>query len=143
MKTLEMPKLPTLEPLSWDRVPFALSIRQPWAWCILNAGKDVENRTWSTTFRGLFAIHAARGMTSREYDACQAFMRLRGIRTELPKFHDFDRGGIVGIARLTNCVEGCLSPWWMGPIGFKLADVVKVPFRPMKGRLHFWKHGLI
>ena len=24
----------------------AISIRQPWAWAILYAGKDVENRTW-------------------------------------------------------------------------------------------------
>lgn len=24
----------------------ALSIRQPWAWLIINAGKDIENRDW-------------------------------------------------------------------------------------------------
>ena len=26
----------------------ALSIRQPWAWAILHAGKDIENRDWRT-----------------------------------------------------------------------------------------------
>ena len=30
----------------------ALSIRQPWAWAIINAGKDIENRQWPTKFRG-------------------------------------------------------------------------------------------
>ena len=30
----------------------ALSIHQPWAWAILNAGKTVENRTWSTNYQG-------------------------------------------------------------------------------------------
>lgn len=30
----------------------AISIRQPWAWLILNAGKDIENRDWPTNFRG-------------------------------------------------------------------------------------------
>lgn len=30
----------------------ALSIRQPWAWLILHAGKDIENRVWQTRFRG-------------------------------------------------------------------------------------------
>ena len=30
----------------------ALSIQQPWAWFIVNGYKDVENRTWSTKFRG-------------------------------------------------------------------------------------------
>jgi hypothetical protein len=25
---------------------FAISLLQPWAWTILWAGKDIENRTW-------------------------------------------------------------------------------------------------
>lgn len=31
-----------------DLPEFALSIRQPWAWAIVYAGKDIENRTWPT-----------------------------------------------------------------------------------------------
>jgi hypothetical protein len=38
----------------------ALSIQQPWAWAIIHAGKRVENRTWSTRFRGPFFIHAGK-----------------------------------------------------------------------------------
>ena len=38
----------------------ALSINQPWAWTILFAGKEVENRTWRTEFRGEFYIHAGK-----------------------------------------------------------------------------------
>ena len=37
----------------------ALSIRQPWAWAIINAGKDIEYRQWRTSHRGLFCIRAA------------------------------------------------------------------------------------
>ena len=29
-----------------------LSIRQPWAWAIIHAGKDIENRCWPTSYRG-------------------------------------------------------------------------------------------
>ena len=36
----------------------AISIQQPWAWAIIHAGMDVENRTWNTHYRGLLAIHA-------------------------------------------------------------------------------------
>lgn len=36
-----------------------LSVRQPWAWAIINGGKDVENRNWPTKFRGELAIHAS------------------------------------------------------------------------------------
>ena len=30
----------------------ALSIRQPWAWLIVNGYKDIENRDWKTHYRG-------------------------------------------------------------------------------------------
>jgi hypothetical protein len=46
----------------------ALSIRQPWAWLILHAGKDIENRDWPTKYRGPFLIHASKGMTRDEYE---------------------------------------------------------------------------
>ena len=37
----------------------ALTIRQPWADLIMSGAKDVENRTWSTSYRGRLWIHAA------------------------------------------------------------------------------------
>ena len=37
----------------------ALSVRQPWAWAIIYAGKDVENRTWPTRYRGFVIVHAS------------------------------------------------------------------------------------
>jgi hypothetical protein len=36
----------------------ALTIQQPWAWATIYGGKDVENRSWSTTYRGPLLIHA-------------------------------------------------------------------------------------
>ena len=36
----------------------ALSVHQPWAWLIVNGIKIVENRSWSTEFRGRFLVHA-------------------------------------------------------------------------------------
>lgn len=36
----------------------ALSIRQPWASLILAGHKAVENRTWTTTYRGPVIVHA-------------------------------------------------------------------------------------
>ncbi len=48
----------------------ALTVRQPWAWALMEGGKDIENRKWATTYRGPLAIHAAAGMTRQEY--CRA-----------------------------------------------------------------------
>ncbi|MCT9624304.1 ASCH domain-containing protein [Pseudarthrobacter equi] len=36
----------------------AMTIRNPWAWAIINGGKDVENRSWQTDYRGPLYIHA-------------------------------------------------------------------------------------
>lgn len=36
----------------------ALSVRQPWAWAIVAGYKDIENRTWSTPYRGPLLIQA-------------------------------------------------------------------------------------
>ncbi len=37
----------------------ALSIRPAWAWAIIHGGKDVENRSTRTSFRGRFLVHAS------------------------------------------------------------------------------------
>ncbi|HET9893736.1 MAG TPA: ASCH domain-containing protein [Streptosporangiaceae bacterium] len=39
---------------------WALTVHQPWAAAIMWAGKNVENRTWPTKYRGPLLIHAAR-----------------------------------------------------------------------------------
>ena len=38
---------------------FALSLRQPWLHAVLHLGKDVENRTWRSGFRGRVVLHAS------------------------------------------------------------------------------------
>ncbi len=39
-----------------------ISIKQPWAYAILNLGKDIENRTWTTPYRGRLLIHASKSV---------------------------------------------------------------------------------
>jgi len=117
----------------------ALSIRQPWAWLIVHAGKNIENRMWRTTFRGRVLIHASKGMTRAEYDAACWFMGEQGIdHTKLPLFDQLPRGGIIGEAEIVDCVRKSNSPWFQGPFGFVLHNVKPLPFRPCKGSLGFF-----
>ncbi len=37
-----------------------LTIKQPWAWAIFCAGKNIENRSRNTNFRGRLYIHASK-----------------------------------------------------------------------------------
>jgi ASCH domain len=112
----------------------ALSIRQPWAWLIVHAGKDVENRSWPTSYRGPLLIHAAKGMTLSEYDRGAAFAKACGI-VSMPPAEQISVGGIVGQAELADCVRSSRSPWFMGPYGFVLRDVRPLPFTACVGRL--------
>ena len=114
----------------------ALSIRQPWAWLIANGHKDVENRDWPTRFRGKFLIHAAKGMTRDEYYFCDDF--IRGLNVTLPSMSELERGGIVGVAEIIDCVAESDSPWFMGTHGFVIRNAKILPFRPCKGALGFF-----
>ncbi len=116
----------------------ALSIRQPWAWLILNAGKDIENRDWPTKFRGAFLIHASKGMTRYEYEDGCVTAELIAPRVRVPQFGQLERGGIVGMATLARCVGQSPSPWFFGIYGFELRDVLPLPFRPLRGALGFF-----
>ena len=143
-ETLNAEKPPGSAAAICSPVKVALSIRQPWAWLILNAGKNVENRTWPTRFRGWFLIHAGKGMTQEEYLSVKLWLPTIGrsaAAAHLPDFKDLERGGIVGMAKLGNCVTGSDSPWFCGPYGFMLDEVIKLPFRPLKGALGFFNPG--
>lgn len=119
----------------------ALSIRQPWAWLILHAGKDIENRTWQTKVRGRMLIHAAKGMTTREFHAAQDFVVKKvgsDLARRMNRVSDMYSGGIVGSVEIVDCVTSSSSPWWMGPVGFVLRDPRPMPLMPYKGRLGFF-----
>lgn len=116
-----------------------LSIRQPWAWLIAHGHKDVENRTWSTKFRGAVLIHAGKGMTRDEYEDVEAFLALRPeINLVLPRPGYLERGGIVGAAEIVDCVARSDSPWFFGPYGFVIRNARPLPFEPMRGALGFF-----
>jgi hypothetical protein len=115
----------------------ALSIRQPWAWLIIHGGKDIENRSWHTKFRGRFLVHASKTMTSNEFTQALLFCSERGL--PMPDRDDMQRGGIIGSVELVDSVEHSTSPWYMGDKGFVLRDPVALPFQPYKGRLQFFE----
>ena len=117
-------------------IALAISIRQPWAWLIVNGYKHVENRTWNTHWRGHILVHAAKGMTYAEYMQAKAlFHQVHGDKAQMPIPQRLERGGIVGEATITDVVRESDDPYFFGPIGFVLADAKPLKFRPMRGRL--------
>ena len=80
-----------------------LTVRQPWANLIIHHGKNVENRSWATPYRGTVLIHAGQ----RYEPSGKTFAENLGISvpTELPQ------GVILGSVELVACVLDSESPW--------------------------------
>lgn len=109
-----------------------LSIKQPWAWLIVNAPealrKDVENRTWWSGYNGPVLVHAS-VKADRDAMADESIARIldaRGVAL---------RGGVVGITEIVDCVTTHSSKWFNGPYGFVLRNSRALPFVPWKGQL--------
>lgn len=115
----------------------ALSITAWWAWAIVHAGKDIENRTWGTSYRGPLLIHASKKVLLEDWDD------VRDIIEYAPSVHHPavaipqvpPAGGIVGRCVLADCIRDHDSPWFFGPYGFVLRDVEPVEFTPLRGHL--------
>jgi hypothetical protein len=139
-----------------DTLPrLALSIRQPWAYAFCYLGKDIENRSWLTKYRGPICIHASMGMKKSEFDG---FMALIDQILPMPEVADIRaniiynnitksnmRGGIIATAELTDCVTEHQSKWFFGHFGFVLENVKTVPFIAVRGSLGLfdWRKNLI
>lgn len=102
----------------------ALSIKQPYPHHIFHDGKDVENRDWPTKGRGWFIVHA--GVSKSEIDKDDA------DQMAMP------RGGVVGMARIVDCVREMESQWFYGKFGFVLRDAFALPLIPCRGALSFF-----
>jgi len=116
----------------------ALSIRQPWAQLIATGRKDIENRKWSTKFRGEFLIHTGKVMTRDDWDdACDVCQHIG--KSEHPIFKDqLNKGGFVGIAEIVDCVTEIDSPWFFGAYGFVIKNARPIDFIPYRGQLGFF-----
>jgi hypothetical protein len=117
----------------------ALTIRQPWAWAIVHAGKDIENRNWPTKYRGQIAIHAAKGLTRTEYAEMVDYIQHHyKYKKEIPSYEKMIRGAIVGVADLIDCVPSSKSKWFEGEYGFVLKNVRPITPIVCSGALGFW-----
>ena len=118
-----------------------LSVRQPWAWLIVNGWKNIENRSWPTQVRGRIGIHAAATYTRDDYEECAFFVCdfYPKLRERMPAFGVLDRGGIVGETTILDCVTRHSSEWFFGPYGFVVTDSKPMPFIPCRGALGFFR----
>jgi len=127
----------------------ALTVREPWASAIVYAGKDIENRTWQTHYRGPIAIHAGAAFDEADLDLLVKQVKggpkkelrywlKKGMSKHWETFDLADPGNIVGIGMLVDCVDKSSSPWYEGEWGWLIQGVIPIQPVPMKGALGLW-----
>lgn len=105
-----------------------LSVRNPWAWAIAQGHKAIENRSWSTGYRGPLAIHA-----SKTFDraALNEIVERHGLVPPV----DATAGAIVCVVDLVDVVQRSRSRWFTGPFGWILRNPRPIQPIAIRGRL--------
>ncbi len=96
----------------------AISIKQPWATLIVKGIKNVENRSWTSAYRGELVIHASKSGTDADMEAGRRLCSELGV--EFPA--EFPTGGFVGVVDLAGVITtGMVSITTDHPT-FKITD---------------------
>ena len=115
----------------------ALTLQQPWASAVCDLGKRTENRSWPAPDRILgqfIAIHA--GRTFREDAADWLAARTGRMLTR----QNVPLGAVVALARVVEVVqEHPGDPWFVGPYGWVLGEVMALTPVPCRGHQQLWK----
>lgn len=123
----------------------AISLTQPYATLIALGAKKIETRSWSTSYRGPLAIHAAKNMPLWAKMACfePQFMRfLEG--------HALPLGWVIAVCNLTNCKritpdntpgepEFSFGDYTPGRWMWTLENVKEIKPVAVKGKLGLWE----
>jgi hypothetical protein len=127
-----------------------LSILQPWATPIALGLKDIENRSWKTSYRGKILIHTSAKwdrsvkfpinlFNSKQFESLPEALRLQIMNKKLPI------SSIIGEFTLVDCIENSSSIWaaknqwhWV----LKNQKIYKTPITNVKGSLNLWNFDI-
>jgi len=132
-----MPRLKNLRQQGPELIK-AITVKQPWAWAIFNVGKDIENRSWPTNYRGPLVIHAALNFHPEGY----MFLKenQRRFDTPIPNRFDFHLGHLMGMVNVVDCVLEHDSFWkHNNQFGFVLENPHEFKWKKkVRGNLGIW-----
>ncbi len=146
----------------------AISLTQPWATLVAIGAKRIETRSWSTSYRGQIAIHAAKGFPGEAKRFCESRLicRVMGwperpekltqewLYDNASRIKSLPVGAVLATANLVNCLptdmirrhvqpfteqEEAFGDYSAGRYGFLLERVVQLAAPvPARGALGLW-----
>jgi activating signal cointegrator 1 len=83
-----------------------LTLTPPWSSLVMIPAKRIETRSWSTSYRGLLGIHAAKGFPKDARALCQqepfrTVLQAAGFASAA----DLPTSALLGTVRLVNCIR--------------------------------------
>lgn len=130
-----------------------ITLIQPFAAAIVFGGKNIENRSRRTHYRGPVAIHAGQKAYPEELEFHKQLVRggeyrllgdwiKKGMRGYGIEQDPLLKGHIIGIGMLVDCVEKSSSPWFHrgieGNFGWVIESVIPIEPMPFSGNLGLW-----
>jgi len=100
-----------------------LTIKSPWAQYIFRSGKDIENRSWKTNYRGPMLIHTSNNPKSSE----------SGMIMGIVELFDCQPPGNLLTSGNKWAINGFYHWIFKNPREFK----IKIP---VKGKLNLWDY---
>lgn len=90
----------------------AISIKQPCAYLICVGIKDIENRTWSTKFRGRVYIHASGSQYKQPWDVLSKEQNEHMMQNKMCiPGSELEYSAIIGHVDIVDCVINHDSIW--------------------------------
>jgi len=82
----------------------AISLLQPWASLVASGEKQIETRSWVTSYRGVLAIAASKGFNTDDRELCEEWPFDEALqKAGFVSWRDLPRGGVVAICTLATC----------------------------------------
>jgi len=117
----------------------AISIKQPFAWMVVNGFKTLENRNTLKNFTGEVLIHTGKKWDNDWLEKMKIDSTTLAVFKAMPVFTKaYKYGGIVGVATFTGSVTESTSGWFVGKYAFTIEGAKEIPFVPCKGSLGFF-----
>ena len=121
-----------------------LSIKQPWASLIVLGIKDVENRSWSTDFRGKIYIHASKVPVRGLWNNLNREQVHEALKSnKIDNYTVLPYGAIIGTVEIVDIVKNYDSIWaeknqynWV----LKNPVLFDKPIENVKGKLLLWDY---
>ena len=114
-----------------------LCVKQPWAWAIIEGGKDVENRVWKTNYRGRLYIAARKTIDNG------SFGYISELIGDIPRPKSLVTGAIIGHVTLLDCIRDSISDWAQpNQWNWVLSSPKSITPIPIKGQLGIFNYTI-